>query len=318
MVGLRPHMQRHHGLFQAGVASPLADPVDRHFDLAGAVLDPSKRIGGRQPQIVVAVAGEDDLLPARRIFAQMADQGTIFFWGRVADGVWDVEGGCAGLDGDGEHLDQESRVAAPAILRAEFDVGAEAARIVHHVADSLQHLVARHAQLVLHVDVAGRQEGVDARAHRSLDRFPGLVDVVLVGTGQPGDHRRCTPCAAFVAPRAPPDRVGDPFDRLQVSWARSRKPCLHDIDAEPGQLAGDLQLFLGVERGTRALFAVPQRGVKDQHGAAVGDGARVGRRVVNTEHFHVYRRNFVAAPLLFCFNNGRVAHGFPLPNCRHP
>jgi hypothetical protein len=27
VVGLRPHMQRHHGLFQAGVASPLADPV---------------------------------------------------------------------------------------------------------------------------------------------------------------------------------------------------------------------------------------------------------------------------------------------------
>ena len=32
------HMHRHHQLLQGGIAGPLADPVDRALELAGAVL----------------------------------------------------------------------------------------------------------------------------------------------------------------------------------------------------------------------------------------------------------------------------------------
>ena len=64
------------------------------------------------------------------------------------------------------------------IFGAELDIGAQAARVLHHVADRLQHLVARHAQLILHVDVAGRQEGVDAVSYTHLRAHETVLDLV--------------------------------------------------------------------------------------------------------------------------------------------
>ena len=79
MIGLRAHVQRHHRLFQAGVAGAFADTVDRDFDLARAVLDAGQCVGGRQPQVVVTVAGEDDILAAGRVLAQIMDQRAVLF-----------------------------------------------------------------------------------------------------------------------------------------------------------------------------------------------------------------------------------------------
>ena len=73
-VDLRPGVQRHHHLFQRGVAGPLADAVDRHLDLPRAVLDRGQRVGRRQPQVVVAVRRDDHVLRARHVLPDAADQ----------------------------------------------------------------------------------------------------------------------------------------------------------------------------------------------------------------------------------------------------
>src|SRR3546814_20085726 len=51
---------------------------------------------------------------------------------------------------------------APGILAGELHVGAQAARLLHRTHRLLDHLVRLHAQLVLHVDRAGGDNGVDA------------------------------------------------------------------------------------------------------------------------------------------------------------
>src|SRR3954468_15015594 len=54
-VEVRPDLQRHHYLFDRGVASPLADAVDAALDLARAGLDRRQRVGNGHPEVVVAV-----------------------------------------------------------------------------------------------------------------------------------------------------------------------------------------------------------------------------------------------------------------------
>ncbi len=49
----------HGDLLERAVAGALADPVHRHLHLAGAVLDAGQRVRHRQPEVVVAVRGDD-------------------------------------------------------------------------------------------------------------------------------------------------------------------------------------------------------------------------------------------------------------------
>ena len=56
-VAARP--DRHHDLFERGIAGPLADAVDGALDLPRAGRDAGQRVGDRQAEVVVAVDGED-------------------------------------------------------------------------------------------------------------------------------------------------------------------------------------------------------------------------------------------------------------------
>ena len=62
-------LDRHDDLLERGVAGPLADAVDRAFDLPRAALDAGQRIGDRQAEIVVAMDGEDRLVGVRHALA---------------------------------------------------------------------------------------------------------------------------------------------------------------------------------------------------------------------------------------------------------
>ena len=68
------HLQRHHDLFQRGIAGAFAEPVDRAFDLPRAARHGRQRVGRRHAEIVVAMRGKDDLVGARHRFDQPLDE----------------------------------------------------------------------------------------------------------------------------------------------------------------------------------------------------------------------------------------------------
>src|SRR5262249_48116065 len=103
---------------------------------------------------------------------------------------------------------------------------------------------------MLDVDVGGRDEGVDARALRVLDRTPGGVDVRLVRAREPADRR-------------PLDVARDLLHGLEVTGRGDREAGLDHVDAEPRELLRNLDLLLRVERDPRRLLAVAQRRVED-------------------------------------------------------
>ena len=88
---------RHDHLFEGGVPGPLAEPVHADLDLAGPGLDAGQGVGRGQPEVVVAVGGQD--VVAGHLLADVLDQGAEVPGDAVADGVGDVQGGGPGLDG---------------------------------------------------------------------------------------------------------------------------------------------------------------------------------------------------------------------------
>ena len=165
VVAARLH--RHHHFFERAVAGALAQAVDRALDLARAAdLHAGQRVGHRHAQVVVAMHRPDRLVGVGNALAQVADELAVQLGDRVAHGVGDVDRGRAFGDHRLEHAAQEVGVGAVAVLGRELDVAAQVAREAHRQPGLLEHLVGRHAQLLLHVQRAGGDEGVDARARR--------------------------------------------------------------------------------------------------------------------------------------------------------
>ena len=167
-----PGLDGHHDLFQAAIAGPLAQTVDRALDLARAAdLDAGERIGDSHAQIVVAVDRPDGLVGIGDPFTQSLDELAIQLGNRISHRVRDVQGRRPLLDRGFEHPAQEVDITAIPVLRAELDIGDEVAGKAHRQPGLLEHLVRSHAQFLLHVQRRGCDEGVDPRPGGALEGF---------------------------------------------------------------------------------------------------------------------------------------------------
>jgi len=84
--------------------------------------------------------------------AQLADEFAELLRDVVADGVRDVDGAGAGVDGGLEDMAQEVEVGAPGVFRRELDIVGELARLLHRGHRALDDLRRLHAQLLAHVN----------------------------------------------------------------------------------------------------------------------------------------------------------------------
>ena len=182
-------LDRHDDLFERGVAGPLADAVDRAFDLARAGPDTGQGVGDGHAEVVVAMHGVDGLVGVRHPLLNGAEHLEVLVGRRVADGIGQVDGRGAALDGGLDAAAQVVDVGARRVLGRPFDVVAPVARARDLEADHVEDLVLGLLQLVLDVHGAGGQEGVDARPLGALDRLAAAVDVAGAPTGT-GRRRR--------------------------------------------------------------------------------------------------------------------------------
>ena len=107
-------LDRHHHLFERGVAGPLAQPVHRALDLAGAVGHTGERVRDREAEVVVAVRRDDEV--AAHGVDHVADQLPVVLGNREADRVGDVERRGAVVDRDLADLAHEVGIGAVAVL----------------------------------------------------------------------------------------------------------------------------------------------------------------------------------------------------------
>ena len=249
-VGRLACAQQHHDLLQRGVARPLADAVDRAFDLATPLLQAGQRVGHREPEVVVAVDRGRDLGQPGHQPVELAPHGGVLVGHRVADRVGHIDRRRALVERDLQHLGGELELRPGGVHRRELDVVAVLLGVRDRGAGLSLHVVAGGLQLILDVDVARRDEGVYARALGVLDRVPGGVDVLEAGAREPADDR-----SVHLASYG--------LDGFEVARRGDREAGLDDVHAQARELLGDLQLLLLVERDPGRLLAVAQRRVED-------------------------------------------------------
>src|SRR5687767_7732538 len=167
----------------------------------------------------------------------------------VADGIRQIDRSCARVDGRFRNRAQELEIAARCIFSRELDVVAIGARVCDRRRDLLEALLPRDAQLVLEMDVGGRQEDVDARAGRVLQGAPGAIDVCRDGARQPGDDWA-------------PHRGGDSANRLKISVRGNWEAGLDDVHAKAIELLREAELFGRSHAEPGGLLAVTKRGVE--------------------------------------------------------
>ena len=114
------------------------------------------------------------------------------------------------------------------------------------------------------VDVAGGDEEVQVRPLGRQQRLDAALRVAVAAARQPGhgDALRLR---------------RDALDGLEVARRGGREAGLDDVDVEPGELAGDLELLGDGEPGAGRLLAVAQGRVEDAYGH-VGGRSRRHRR----------------------------------------
>ncbi|KAF5036469.1 hypothetical protein DSECCO2_574740 [anaerobic digester metagenome] len=277
IIVVGPGDEAHDHLLQGGIAGALADAGEGHFGLARAGVQRGQGVGHAEAEVVVAVHGEGDFVRTCDRGQEVADEVREFGGLGVTHGVGDVDDGRAGGDHAVADFDQELGVGARGVLGRELDLDAFGYGMAHGRLGHLQHLRRGLAELVLHVQGRGGEEGVDALAFGVFDRLVASVDVRGQRPTQGRDH-------GFF------HGFGDGGHGFEVADACGRKAGLDHVHAERFQLAGHADFFLAGHGGPGRLFAIPERGVKNVYPVFVGHGdspfcvpqrprdARAGRR----------------------------------------
>src|SRR5262249_46714569 len=121
-------IERHHDLFERGVARALADAVERALDLPRAVLDRGKTVGDSQAQIVMAMGADGDSFGVLESFAEGADQLAVFGGRLIAYRVRYIDDGGSGIDYGIEDRAQIVDLGAARVFGGELYFVAELAR----------------------------------------------------------------------------------------------------------------------------------------------------------------------------------------------
>ena len=113
----------------------------------------------------------------------------------------------------------------------------------------LQALLARNFQLVLQMNVGGRQKDMNAGMGCALERLPSALDILRTGTGEASNNRS-------------PDDCGDGLNGGEVAFRGDREAGFDHVYAEAVELMGQAQFFLHVHAAARRLLAVAKCGIE--------------------------------------------------------
>ena len=122
----------------------------------------------------------------------------------IADGIWHIDGGCSLRYHSLENTAKKVWIRTAGIFGGKLDVSAMLAGKAHCKFGLFVDLLRRHAQLLLHMQGARGEEGVNAPGLRVLERLDAPTDIAVVGATKSGDRRVL-------------DRRGDRLHRLKIT-----------------------------------------------------------------------------------------------------
>ena len=211
------------------------------------------RVGHRQPQVVVAMHAHNRRVAQRPGHA--ADQGAVFVRHRVSHGIGNVDRARPRRHHRQRNLVQVIGRGARAVFSRELHVVRVLPRQLHGSHRFLQHLLLGLLELVLQVNLAGGDEGVNARLFGVGQRLGGALHV----QGAAARQRRHTGLRELAA-----DRI----HRLEIAIRSDRKARFQKVHAQVHQLPRHPQLLRNRHAAARRLFPVAQRRVENSYAVA--------------------------------------------------
>ncbi len=173
-------VNRHDNFLKAGVTCSFTNSVDRALNLICTSHHTCQRVSDGKSQIVVTVNTDElDFVDVGHSFNNCANELTELMGQSITDGVGDVNGRCAGINGGFKNLAKEIWLASRCIFGAELNIVGVIPRPLDSVYRRLNDLLAGHPEFVLHVDIAGRYESVDSSLFGWLEGFPCNINVLL-------------------------------------------------------------------------------------------------------------------------------------------
>ena len=127
---------------------------------------------------------------------------------------------------------------ARSVLGTPFNVIGEGARVGHGVDDRLVHGLGLHLELVLHVQRAGGQKGVDPHPFRRPQRLGCPVDVLPPSPRKTADHGLL-------------DDLGDFVNRFEIAVGGDGEAGLDHVDTHLLQNLRETHFLLEVHGGAR-------------------------------------------------------------------
>ena len=123
--------QDHSHFFEGSVPGAFADAVDSALHLAGAVHYAGNGVGGSQPEVVMAMHGDDGLVDVGHVIHQVLDLCAVLIRQAITVGIGDINGGGAGGNDGFHHAGQVFIVCAAGIFRIKFHIIHKLTGILH-------------------------------------------------------------------------------------------------------------------------------------------------------------------------------------------
>ena len=224
------HFDRHDHFFQRTVTRAFTYTVHRAFYLTCASVDGGDSITHGQTQIIVGVDGDNCFINIWHAVIQAGDDVGELKRHGVADGVRDVDGFRARVDGGFHNARQVFDWRTARIFTGEFNVIGIVACALNHVDRALNHLIQRAAQFGCDVHRRGGNKGVDTERFGDLQRLGGDVDVFLYAACQGTD------AAVFNGAR-------NGLYGFEITRGRDRETDLHHVDTHTFESQRDLQFL---------------------------------------------------------------------------
>ncbi|MNJ44232.1 hypothetical protein D3C77_392750 [compost metagenome] len=99
LIEILSYLKRHNHFLQRSITRSLTESVNGAFDFLGSVLDCSKRIGGSQPKIIMAVDAQDDfVVQIFKTFMNFADHIAKFLGYGIADSIGHINHRCSRIN----------------------------------------------------------------------------------------------------------------------------------------------------------------------------------------------------------------------------
>ncbi len=241
----------HDHFFEGSVAGSFAEPIDRTFDLAGAVADTGDGVGCGKSEVIVAMAGDNGFVDIGDVVHEEGDLLSVLVRQTITGGIGNIDDGGAGGDDGFDDTGQVIVVGAACVFCIEFNVVDEILCPFHGLDGAVENLFAGGVEFIFDMRVGGADAGVDAGSPGGFECLCGHFDIFLHGAAKAADG------GVF-------DNPGYFFHGMEVTGAGDGETGFYDIYAKGFELEGQFDLFPGVELTAGHLFSVAEGGIKDE------------------------------------------------------